>query len=226
MKAKWYISGLFFLLLSPAAGSEDRTFQHEFQFIAGVNSHQAFEIEPAWSLMYRKTAGITVGLNFMGQMFDNTHYYTDNNPQWVVTIGQRKAFTALLRPALRFRFPVLRQGGENLLYLNVEPGVFINLIPNRRLRFDFVDTRDPISSYIPMQSQRVSNTGGRTFFCHAKSYLSMDIDNCSVSAGFAYSDFDIYSGWRNIAIEGISVNRMIWRKRTTRTLFLSVGYYF
>jgi hypothetical protein len=59
-----------------------------------------------------------------------------------------------------------------------------------------------------------------------KGYFSIDFDGWMASAGFAYSDFDIYSGWRNIRIEGVSVNEMIWSKSTTRTLFMSLSYSF
>lgn len=213
------------IAVSPA-NAQDRTFQHEFQFNFGENSQQALELEFAYSFMYRKTAGITLGLNNMGQI-SNPFYHFREGPniyKWVVAGSQRNAFTVLLRPALRFRFPILRQEGENVLYFNIEPGAFINLIPNKTLRFDYIDMFNVI--YYPLAHEEVAGTGGRSLFYHVKGYLTFDVDNCMFSAGFGYSDFDIYSGWRNIVFKDIRVNDLIWSRRTTRTLFLSVGYYF
>jgi hypothetical protein len=204
------------------AAQEKDFYRHEFQFSLGDNSHQAFELEPSYSLMFNKVFGFTLGLNCMGQYWDKVHFYNDDKYQWTVTSGQDKASTILLRPALRFRLPVLKEEGSYFMHLNLEPGAFINLIPNRTLTFDYVEQRDPISW--PHKIQTVRNSGGESLFFHAKGYLSVDMGGWTVSAGFAYSNFDIYSSWRNIVIDGHSINEMIWSKRTTQSLFVSLGY--
>jgi hypothetical protein len=176
--------------------------------------------------MFNRYIGLTAGLNLMTQMFDNTHYNNNGARQWVVADGSEKAVACLFRPALRLRYPLFREDGENIIYFNIEPGAFINLAPNSTVRFDLIDNRNPASRHHPLASKRITNEGGRVFFYHVKGYVSIDFDDWMVSAGFACSDFDLYSGWRNIKIEGISVNEMIWSKRTTRTLFVSLSYYF
>jgi hypothetical protein len=224
-----YIIVLVSLCLSTSLlnAQEDKSFRrHEFQLTLGVNSHQAIEVEPNYSLMFNRFIGVTAGLNIMAQMFDNTHSYNSNAKHWVISGDMGKAVTFLFRPALRLRFPVFREGGENIIYFNVEPGAFINLIPNSTLRFDLLDRNNPMSRFVPLASKKITNEGGQVFFYHVKGYFSIDFDGWMASAGFAYSDFDLYSGWRNIKIEGISVNEMIWSKRTTRTLFVSLSYYF
>jgi hypothetical protein len=219
---------LFFFLclclpLSLTAQEKD-FYRHEFQLWLGANSHQAFELEPVYSLMYNKVFGFTLGLNMMAQSVNKVGYYNEDKYQWRITDGQNKAIAFLLRPALRFRIPVLKEEGRSFMHLNLEPGAFISLIPNSRLTFDYVDIRDPTSMFLPHKSQTVSNSGGESLFFHAKGYLSVDMGGWAISAGFAYSNFDIYSSRRNIVIDGHSVNEMIWSKRTTRSLFISLGY--
>ncbi|MDR1381538.1 MAG: hypothetical protein LBJ47_08685 [Tannerella sp.] len=207
--------------------AQDKSFRRcEFQFTMGVNSHQAVEIEPDFSLMLNRYVGFTAGLNFMNQMYDNTHYYRSGAHYWIIAENSRKAMALLFRPALRLRFPVFREGGEYFIYFNLEPGAFINLTPNSALKFDLIADDDPLSYVFPLDSKRVTNKGGQVFFYHVKGYFSIDFDRWTASAGFAYSDFDIYSGWRNIKIEGLPVNDMIWSRRTTRTLFASLSYCF
>jgi hypothetical protein len=227
MEMKPFIVIVSLFISTSLPNAQDKSFlRHEFQFTLGANSHQAMEIEPNYSFMFNKFIGFTTGINFMAQMFDNTHYYSEDAKQWAVADGLRKASTFLFRPALRLRFPLFKEDGENIIYFNMEPGAFINLIPNSTLRFDLIEIHNPVSKDLPSASKRITNEGGQVFFYHVKGYFSADFDGWIASAGFAYSDFDIYSGWRNLKIEGISVNEMIWSKRTTRTLFVSLSYCF
>ncbi|MDR2121018.1 MAG: hypothetical protein LBP64_09145 [Tannerella sp.] len=224
--ATGFVSAVLMCTAAFPSNAQDRALQHEFQFNLGANSHQAYELELAYSLMYRKTVGITVGLNTMQQTLKEVGYRIEDplTYRWVITKKQRKAGDMLLRPALRFRFPILRQEGENVLYFNIEPGAFISLNPNKTLRFDYVDMHNP--AHLPIKREKATNAGGRTLFYHIRGYLTFDIGRYMVSAGFGYSDFDIYNGWRNIVFEDVRVNDLIWKRRTTRTLFISAGYYF
>jgi hypothetical protein len=145
--------------------AQEKSFRkHEFQFTLGANSHQAIEIEPNYSLMFNRYTGFSAGLNIMTQMFDNTHYHSHNANLWVISEDTGKAFTFLLRPALRLRFPVVRENGENIIYFNMEPGAFINLIPNSTLWFDLVERNNQASWYRPLASKKSRTKEGKCFF--------------------------------------------------------------
>jgi hypothetical protein len=59
-----------------------------------------------------------------------------------------------------------------------------------------------------------------------KGYISIELEKELLSIGYSYSDFDIYNGRRNLVIEGISINEMLWRKRPTHTFFVAIAYRF
>jgi hypothetical protein len=203
-----------------AQEDDSKLYKHEFQIMAGTNSQQAAELEPAYSYMFSSNIGIIAGLNFMMQLFDNVHPLTDNLFHWQAT--QERVLAIQFRPALRFRFPLLREGNNNILLLNIEPGVFINLQPNETLRFAYVNEYRP---YLPPSGHKsIKNSGGEIISYQGKGYLSVDFDSFQLSLGYAFSNFDIYTGRRNIVIDNESMNKKLWKKRPTNSVFITLGF--
>ncbi|OAV63288.1 hypothetical protein Barb6XT_03195 [Bacteroidales bacterium Barb6XT] len=218
--------------ISLAGTSQEEKFRrHEFQFTAGINTHEACELEPCYSFMYNNYVGVSIGLTAMRQIWSHVFSYPtgDHTAAWMLSGNQEKAGAALLRPSVRFRIPVIKDGTSNFLALHIEPGLFVNLYPNETLRFSLYKIAPSgvlLQGGYALSEEKIRNKGGSCLSPHIKSYLTLWIDRYLVSAGYSYSSFDIYSNRRNITFQGYSMNNFPWKKRVTGTLFLSAGYLF
>jgi hypothetical protein len=155
------------------------------------------------------------------QLFEKYPSYTEEPLRWRAT--QERAFAIQLRPALRFRFPLLKEKNNDIILFNVEPGMFINLVPNETLTFAYEYTYLPIIP--PTRYEKIKNKGGDIFSFHFKGYVSADLDNFMLSAGYAWSNFDIYTGRRNIVVDGASMNERLWKRRATHSFFLTFTFF-
>ncbi|GHT30115.1 hypothetical protein AGMMS49574_08810 [Bacteroidia bacterium] len=217
-------TSILFICLLPflciAQEYDSKTFKHEFQIMVGFNSQQAAELEPAYSYMFMPNIGVITGVNLMLQLFEKNPLSTDDSFHWKAT--QERALAIQLRPSLRFRFPLLREENNSIILLNIEPGVLINLIPNETLTFAYINDYYPFVP--PAKYESIKNKGGETISYQAKGYLSVNFNYFQVSIGYAYSNFDIYTGRRNIVIETESINDKLWKRRATNTFFITLGF--
>jgi len=203
------------------AQKDNKLFKHEAQLTVGLNSYLAAEIEPSYSFMFHKNIGIIAGLRGVMELVDDLHYPLTGGPahQWKV-YDKKKASTILFRPAARVRFPIV----GDYLFLHLEPGILLNMIPNETIEFAYINTQD--FEPIPSRFEKVKNKGGETLFFDMKSYITMQIDNLGVSLGYGFSTFDIYSGRRNIVIQGDPLKNHLSKKKNNHAGFLGVSYYF
>lgn len=203
------------------AQSENKPLKNEFQFTTGLNSYLAFEFEPSYSYRLHKNIGLVGSVRAVTEVVENLHYDLVGGPvyQWRIS-RKEKAAVLLFRPALRFKFPLV----SDCLSITMEPGLLINPIPDETLEFVSMNTE---TFEIPSNYKTVKNKGGRVLFYEMKNYLSMTIDNWSLLAGYALSTYDLYSGRRNIIIEGDPLNKHLTSKKTfCHTGFIGIGYFF
>lgn len=211
--------------LVPLAGHaqpESKRFKNELQLTAGLDSYLAFEIEPSYSYMVHKNVGVKVGMRCVGEVVDNLRYDLVGGPvhQWRVS-EKRKIATVLFSPALRLRLPLV----DDWFSFITEPGILLNLIPNEKVEFAYINTET--FEVFPSNFRTVKNAGGGILFYHLKSYFSMIFDNWGMSVGYDFSTFDIYSGRRNIVIEGDALNTHLPpKKKHTHTVFAGASYFF
>lgn len=150
-------------------------FRNELQLSGGLNLCGAVEMESAYSFLFNKYMGATLGLTILNtsselllHMLGLSEYYDDYR---YYEYDGESAF--LLRPALRICFPLVKDEEGDLIVLNVEPGVFLDLAPN--------EDRRPIER---------KHTYEKLFF-HLKGYLAMDLNHCQLSLGCGFSNFGI-----------------------------------
>ncbi|MDH6306928.1 hypothetical protein M2459_003572 [Parabacteroides sp. PF5-5] len=216
-------------------GQTDKFYRHEAQFTSGLNTQEAFEMELAYSFLFNKYIGITVGLNMMDQsyqrmmcsgaedynLFQSLLCGCDDYDDYLFWESRKVEYASalLFRPAVRFSYPLLKESGDDVLFFNMETGLFMSLIPNERLTFDRED------GYYG-NSTTVKNRGGEWLFYHLKSYLSLNLDRFLVSVGYSISNFDIFDSRRNMVVDGIAMRDTLRDKKNTSTVFLAVAYRF
>lgn len=203
------------------AQRENKILRHELQITVGLNSSFAFEFDPSYSYMFHKNVGIVLGMRCVQEVVDNLHYdlVSNTNYEWHVT-GRKKVSNLLFRPAIRLQFPIL----DGISFVT-EPGILLNILPNEKLEFAYVNVKD--FEPIPRKYKNVRNKNGSILFYNCKSYISVNIDNIALLFGYNISTFDIYSGRRNITIENDALNNHLpHKKRLLHTGFIGVSYLF
>jgi len=216
---------LVLILVLPFVGNaqqEVKNLKHEFQLTVGLDSYLAFEFEPSYSYMFHKNIGITGGIRFTKEVVDNLHYDLIGGPVYQWRISNKKEVSGmLLRPALHLKYPII----NDWIFIVAEPGIFLNFIPNETLEFAYINT-ETIELIIP-EYKRVKNNGGRVLSYDMKTYISIAIDNWAILCGYDFSTFDLYSGRRNIIIEGDALNKHLPSKtKLCHTGFVGVTYFF
>ncbi|WP_297903708.1 hypothetical protein [uncultured Parabacteroides sp.] len=211
----------FILPIICYAQRENKILRHELQITLGLNSYFAFEFDPSYSYMFHKNVGIVLGMRFVKEVVDNLHYDLVSNTNYQWHVNERKEVSNLLfRSAIRFQFFIL----DGILFVT-EPGVLLNIIPNEKLEFSYVNVKN--FEPIPSKYKIVKNRNGSILFYNCKSYISVNIDNIALLFGYNISTFDIYSGRRNIIIESDAFNKHLpCKKRLLHTGFIGVSYFF
>lgn len=218
---RWILVLVCALPLLGNAQREGRGLRNEIQMSVGLNSYQAFELEPSYCYMFHKNIGVVGGIRGVGEVVDNLRYDWVPSPvyRWEL-VGRKKATAVLLRPAIRLKLPIINQG----IAIVAEPGVLLNPMPYESLEFAYVSTE---TIAFPTKRQTIRNKGSQVAFFDMKTYLSVPIDNWGILFGYGLSTFDLYSGRRNIVIEGDPLSAHLPAKRKcTHTGFIGVNYCF
>jgi hypothetical protein len=215
----------------------EKFYRHELQFTSGLNTQSAFEMEFGYSFLFNHYIGVTLGLHAMDQSFNRL--FCNNNKEdrsllqtilcgscdesdfwWNREQYKREYGSALLvRPAVRLRLPLFKESGEDVLVFNMETGLFFSLIPNETLTY-----RDDRSGDYNRKS--VKNKDGRWLYYHLKGYLTIDLDRLLLSAGYSFSDFDIFDSRRMISLDKTIMQGTVRNRKKTATVFLAVAWRF
>ena len=210
-----------FFVVNATAQEQKQSYRHEAQLTAGMNSYCALEIEPSYSFMFHKYIGIVGGVRAVAEVVDDLRYPIVSPKPYDWRISRRRTVsTVLLRPALRLRFPILAED----IFFAVEPGLLLNLIPNEEIEFAY---KNMVTIEPPLRYKSVRNKDGEVCSYEVKGYFSLHFDRWSVIAGYGLSNYDTYSGRRNIVIEGDPLNDHLPRHHTlSHRGFIGVGYLF
>jgi len=174
------ISILVFLFLSLKGWAEgEKTLEtlpnHNWQEITisgGINGNGYFEVEPSYSYMLSRNLGLTAGLNFM-LVVNDENYYNDFTGEYESRFFDTQ--TLLLRPAIRFRFLVAKQNNIELFALNIEPGVYIPIGPEK---------------YKPnILADQLGYKKMDWLYLSLKTYLTLDLYPSFLSIGYTVTDF-------------------------------------
>ena len=123
--------------------------------------------------------------------------------RWSETHDNSVSYFLAFRPALRLNSPKLWIGKDKdyALYISVSPGLTIPFPSDRRFTIDYYPNRPGV--WTAIKREEVTNSDARKLYYNVRSAISLEIDERIVfSAGYTFSDFDIYGGSRNITVEG------------------------
>lgn len=149
----------------------------------------------------------------------------DRQLQWSSTHSNATSYLLAWRPALRLNTPKLWLGHdkEYALFLSVSPGLTLPFPADRQFSIDYYPNRTGV--WTALKREQVKNSGARKVYYHLRTAISLEIDNRLIfSAGYTFSDFDIYGGSRNIIVEGTKLD--LPQPRNMHAAFLGIGIRF
>lgn len=219
------------MLFSVLAGASEDGFKFkrwEFALSGGLNNNYAWEVEPSFTYFICKYVGVTGGVNFTGQFYDE--YYSGpatGGPdlKWFISSDDSNAKRILFRPAIRLRTPNINKWGDRDLRVtfNVEPGMYMAVPVNEHLQIGYREEDHLVTGIF---KENVTNTNGEWLYWNVKSFMQIEVESWVFSAGYTISNYDVYGGRRNMVIERKPLNDMLWKKKMTHAFFLSVGIQF
>ena len=182
---------------------EKRFWQVELS--GALTSQCSWEVEPSVTFLPIDYVGLTAGLVFTSPYPSKSLGGVTLNKQfrWSETHDNSVSYFLAFRPALRLNSPKLWIGKDKdyALYISVSPGLTIPLPSDRRFTIDYYPNRPGV--WTAIKREEVTNSDARKLYYNVRSAISLEIDERIVfSAGYNFSDFDIYGGSRNITVEG------------------------
>lgn len=199
---------LVFLLLSVVPlYSQDindkRLWQVELN--GALTSQSTWEVESSITFLPIDYVGLTAGMVFTSPYPSRSlgGVAVNNQFRWSETNDNSVSYFFAFRPSLRLNSPKLWIGRDKdyALYLSVSPGLTIPLPSDRRFTIDYYPNQQ--GEWSAVKREEVTNSGARKLYYHVRTAVSLEIDERIVfSAGYTFSDFDIYGGSRNITVEG------------------------
>lgn len=197
------------------------------ELTGALNNYSAWEVEPSITYQPIPYVGVTFGLLFCNTILDEHYSGVTKDKQWVWSDSEDNptCHTIAFRPGIQLATPAIVLGKDKDMGLSfiVSPGLTIAPPANKELEIEYVPNAPGV--WIPQRFDRVKNTGGRSLYYHIKGMLSLDIDGqYTLSAGYAFSDFDMYGGIRNITVEGEKLSMS--KRQFMHSFFISIGYRF
>lgn len=228
MSCRIFFIILFLAFTTFSYGQKEDQTKGIVSITAGLNSNQSWEIEPSITYYFCQYIGGTLGLSVMSQ-YNQVGYsgpvMSNNRIYWSIDDNEADVAKFLLRPAISLRTPILwlDKDHDTGLTVQIEPGISIALPVNDHVTVNYRD-EDHGSGIVGSKS--LSNTKGDWFFWNLRGSISLNIDRFILSTGYSISNFDIYSGRRNIVIENMILNQKLPVREYTYSFFISIGYCF
>lgn len=224
---KLFLLAVLFLFPAVLFAQDDRA-KGIVSIAAGLNNNESWEVEPSVTYYFSKYIGGTLGLNVTSQYnqagFSGT-ISGNNRIYWSIEDDEANVAKFLLHPGISLRTPVLwlDKDHETGLTIQIEPGLYMALPVNDRVTVNY---RDKEHNSAIIDSKRVSNTKGGCIFWNMRGSISLNMDRFVLATGYSISNFDIYSGRRNIVVENLKLDEKLPIKEYTYSFFLSLGYCF
>ena len=192
-----------------------------------LTSQSSWEVEPSVTFLPIDYVGLTAGLVFTSPYPSKSLGGVAVNKQfrWSETNDNSVSYFFAFRPALRLNSPKLWIGKDKdyALYLSVSPGLTIPLPSDRRFTIDYFPNQQ--GEWSAIKREEVTNSGARKLYYNVRTTISLEIDERLVlSAGYTFSDFDIYGGSRNITVEGSKLS--LPKVSMMHSVFVGIGVRF
>ncbi|MDR0836294.1 MAG: hypothetical protein LBN11_06945 [Tannerella sp.] len=204
-----------------AVYSQPTHFRSEWQVNASLNSNAEWEVEPEYVLMFNTCLGVCAGFGMRSE-FDIDYNPVSEKTRplgWYISTDNWRVRKLLIRPAMKIRFPILKEAQKPVLWFNMEPGLLFVPFPNETLTVTYSHS----DLFSPGRYKKIHNHKGDILYGQINNSISLDLDIFQLSLGYSISNYDLYGGRRNIVVDGASINSLIPKRHLTHSIFVSIS---
>lgn len=187
-----------FLLISLVLSAGDKSdintpsfLRHEVNLAGGLSTNGYLDSELSYTYMLNRTFGLSAGMNLSWDVADDPSFLDYYSSEEITMLLDIK--TIMFRPSLRIKFPLYRQNGEDVLALNIEPGVYLPIGNEKRAPNLLVE--------------KIGSYKLDWWYSNIKTFFSLDFSPGYLSLGYMITDFSHRSD----------------RFRLNHTFFIQVG---
>ena len=159
-----------------------------------------------------------------------TQWYANYIPQsefhhgewdyWRLSEKDCKPQNFYLEPSLSINSPAIAQVGRWSFKLGVDIGVMFQL-PYTLVNVKYINTTTQAS-----HQKSIHTNDMQWCFWDMRPTVRVESNNIFVALGYGLSDFDVYSSYRKISVQGKPFDDFYPKKKLNNTFFLRVGGYF
>ncbi len=183
------------------AGKET-SFRWAASLYGGLSNNDSWEAEAAISYRPVKWAGVGAGMVLMG-LYDGKESFMGHSTDDLFLYDVSHITRVLgLRGELKFTSPAiaLQHDGASTLALRVSPGLTLALPVNNEVKAVYFPNH--AGTYDDRDRAFFRNHGGDALYLQCKAQVVLTLERWEIAAGYAFSNFDIYGGARNVEIDG------------------------
>ena len=214
---------IFFLLPQYALSQVDKA-HSEISMSAGIMTNQSYDTRLSYQYYLTKSIGIGVSIGYYNQWQASHIPQSENNNQewdyWRLSEKDSKPQNIYLEPSLSINSPAIAQVGSWSFKLGVDVGVMFQL-PFTLVSVKYINTTTQKS-----HQKNIYTSDMQWCFWDMRPTVRVESNNIFVALGYGLSDFDVYSSYRKISVQGKSFDDFYPKKKLNNSFFLSVGGYF
>lgn len=197
------------------------------ELLGALTNYSAWEIEPSVTYQPFRYLGVSMGLVFSRPINGSGFAGESQDKQWYWSAGSEDEGSHFfsIRPSIQVSTPSVWLGKDKdcALYFTFMPGLSIPLPANKSLDVEYYPPQPGV--WTTGKVDRVRNEGASSVFYQFRGALSLEFDeSVIVSMGYSFSDYDLYSGTRNIVIEGRQLNPK--KQNFMHSFFIGLGFRF
>lgn len=180
--------------------AQENTFKH-WQARVEASSYNTIDWGLEFGINYFpiQYVGVGVGLCTAGDFTSTGTSFTKNGMLYETNDLHDGVW---FRAGIQLCSPYLWQSSDKEMRLSVKADVGITLPMPTNNNVKYKELPNSGGTYVNIQEQSVKNHGARACYFHVKPAVALDIDRWQVWVGYTFSDLDVYSGSRNVVIEG------------------------
>lgn len=201
----------FLFTLSLTAVAQDiKTTRKEIMFSVGGASNYTWETKLSFSYLFNNYLGATGSIS-TNKSFEIGNYSSkDENfslPRWQVFSSDMNRSVVLIRAAIRLSAPPIKldSDGDVFLSLNVEPGICCSP-GSSRLKVCFTGYE---GKAVLLSDNEYNPVNTEYFSWNISNQLRLNINNLFLFTSYTISNFDKYTGKRDIIIEGTRLGTLM-----------------
>lgn len=218
---------LLFTISLTTTAQEIKTTRKEITLSVGSASDYTWETKLAFSYLFNNYIGATGSIS-TNKSFEVGNYSSKNQssslPRWQVSASDMNIANTLIRAAVRLSTPSVKldSDGDVSLSFNVEPGICCSL-DNSPLNVCFTRYEGnavlfSINEYNPVNTEYFSWSIGNQ--------LRLTINNLFLFTSYNISNFDKYTGKRDLIIEGTRLGTLMPSRKLVHGGEIGIGLCF